>query len=227
MRNRLVKYFVFSVFTSLGLCLSSSVFAAQLTNIQQFLADVSGSNPGLELIVPHQDYGLDYNGDGLPDTASMRFDIYKPADAAGVNKVKLYSTLAKTINLVVFPCDPYTTAWMQLYSDSSFLRDKSFALAVSHDAIQCVDSIGAKVAHKTNIYKSNTSVSTGGTVWSYDYELLGIGLVNDMNGNGFKEVMIGLYTPNTVTGGYDAWVIIRDISNGVIISSGKYPVYVP
>lgn len=225
-----LRRFFISMVVIAGSVFSAVAYCAQSTDTKAFLADVTNTNAGLELVTPYIDYGnIDANNDGLPDSVAISFSISKLGNSSGVGASKLYSSSPRTYTNIQFPCDINQTAWLQVNEENAVLRDGKYALFSDSTSIACIDTItGEHVAYKTAIFKADVSVTNGASeLWSYDYNLAGISLVDDMNANGYKEVMLVLTKENTSTGGEDYLIVIRDISNGQIISSSTIKAWVP
>ena len=192
----------------------------QPLDLSPIFADISSTYPGNELIVPYV-LSTDVNFDGVPDSATVRLRVYTPGTATTA-QVFRYATPGRIILLPANPCvAPAATEWVFTPKP---LRDGKL-VAVGYDyMLMCYENVTfeLKVAAKTAIYVADASVNNG-LVWAlgYNRSLVGFNFLDDLNGNGFSELMITTQAWDDPLG--TAFTEIRDLSTKLILNKAIFP----
>lgn len=192
----------------------------QPLDLSPIFADISSVYPGNELIVPYV-VSTDTDFDGVPNYATLRLRVYTPGTAT-TTQVFRYATAGRVVYLPDNPCvAPVATEWA---FNPKPLRDGKL-VAVGYDyMLMCFEDVTSelKVAAKTAIYVADASLNNG-LVWAvgYNRSLVGFNFLDDLNGNGFSELMITTQSWDDPLG--TAFTEIRDLSTHLILNKGTFP----
>jgi hypothetical protein len=192
----------------------------QPLDMSPLFADISLTYAGNEVIVPYVAVA-DADMNGTPESATVKLRVYTPGTPTTAQILR-YVTPGKVVTLPPNPCiAPLTTEWQ---FTTKPVRDKEM-VAVAYDyLLLCVENnayYDMKMAVKTVIYAADASKS-GSTAWAlgYDRALIGFNLVQDLNLDGYKDLMIAtqLWDDPAAT----AYTEIRDLVTRTVINKGTF-----